>query len=187
MGAVGSGKSYYARQLVVNAALNGQKSLIVTFEDKAEKLQNDIITINPKAKDLFDAESIIIKEVNSFDIANSSKYFDEVDNNGVNIIVIDSLTTLELSFDNKDVEYRKFIEDLYKRMQEKNVVTIFVKDLSDNYNKDNELFEKINSDIVIEFNYKKKKYSNTLIKTIPEQNKIDKPKKKFNLMFWKKK
>lgn len=140
-GGAGSGKTIFCMQTLVNKAKEGKKCLIMSLEEREERLIQHMEDFGWPAKELIKKGNLKIQRMNPFDITRNveallAKQRGELlidvdpvllpkDFSNPDFITIDSLTAIASAFTGKDESYRIYIEQLF-RFLEKTGATSFL-------------------------------------------------------------
>lgn len=144
-GGCGSGKSLFSMQFLYDGCKNNQKCLHIGFQEPPEKLRSitsrfgmDLTTYEKK-------KSLILARINPFDLAKlieaklmqaKGKLKIEFGKKGIlemvpkgfvpNRIVIDSLSSLSVAFQDQQEVYRRYVDHLFRTFAETNAVTLAI-------------------------------------------------------------
>jgi len=140
-GGAGSGKTILCLQTLVNKAKEGKKCLVMTLEEREDKLIQHMEEFGWPAKELVKKGLLKIQRMNPFDITRNvdallAKQKGELlididpvilpkDFQKPDFLIIDSLTAISSAFTSKDESYRIYIEQLF-RFLEKTGATSFL-------------------------------------------------------------
>ncbi len=140
-GGAGSGKTIFCMQTLINNAIKGKKCLIMTLEEREDRLIEHMEDFGWPVKQLIKKGKLKIKRMNPFDITRNvdallAKQRGELlididpvllpkDFSKPDFVVIDSLTAIASAFTGKDESYRIYIEQLF-RFLEKTGATSFL-------------------------------------------------------------
>jgi KaiC/GvpD/RAD55 family RecA-like ATPase len=144
-GGCGSGKSLFTLQFLYNGAMNGEKCLHIGFQEPPEKLRAiagrfgmDLAACEKKG-------NLILSRINPFQLAKlieaklmqtKGKLKIEFGKQGIlemvpkgfvpTRIVIDSLSSLSVAFQDQQEVYRRYIDHLFRTFAETNAVTLAI-------------------------------------------------------------
>ncbi len=199
MGTMSTGKTLTALNLILERAKLGEKALYISFHDSEEKIINVMKSLDPKILDYVNSGNIMIKKLNPFQIvddftkkANKNfekccKYLEFVQVFGPQLVVVDSLSALELTFGQNKIDYRHYVDRMYKYFERLGLLGVFIQELKSDSEINKEFFENLLSDIIIYFsrNENSKKSDLKVIKEypIPESAKKANPKKQKRGLF----
>lgn len=132
-GGAGSGKTIFCLQTMINKAKEGKKCIILSLEEREEKLIQHMKDFGWPAEELIKKGKLKIVRINPFDITRNvdallakqkgellievnpvllPKNFSKPD-----FVVIDSLTAIASAFTGKDESYRVYIEQLFRFLE----------------------------------------------------------------------
>ena len=132
-GGAGSGKTIFCLQTVTHQAQNGKKCLVMTLEEREDRLIQHMEEFGWPASKLIKKGLLKIQRINPFDITRNvdallAKQKGELlididpvilpkDFQNPDFIVIDSLTAISSAFTSKDESYRIYIEQLFRFLE----------------------------------------------------------------------
>lgn len=141
-GGAGSGKTIFCMQTLINKALEGKKCLMMSLEEKEEKLIKHMEDFGWPAKKLIKKGKLKIIRINPFDITRNVDALlakqkgdllidlDPVilpkDFSNPDFIVIDSLTAIASAFTGKEESYRIYIEQLFRFLEKTQSISFLV-------------------------------------------------------------
>ena len=195
MGIMSTGKTLTALNLILEKAKQGEKVLYISFHDSEEKIINIMKTLDSEILDYVNSGNIMIKKLNPFEIIHdftnkdatqkfsmSCKYLEFIEVFGPQLVVVDSLSTLELTFGQNKIDYRHYVDRMYKYFEKMGLLGIFIQELKSDSEINKEFYENLLSDIIVYFSRseKNKKSDLKVIKEypIPEEAKIEQKSKK---------
>lgn len=132
-GGAGSGKTIFCLQTLINKAKKGKKCIVLSLEEREEKLIQHMKDFGWPAEELIKKGKLKIVRINPFDITRNvdallakqkgellievnpvllPKNFSKPD-----FVVIDSLTAIASAFTGKDESYRVYIEQLFRFLE----------------------------------------------------------------------
>ena len=182
VGTMSTGKTLTALKAILSMARQGKRAMYISFHDSEEKIINVMHSIDSDILKYINAENISIQKLDPFTMGHtctkedfdSYEFLQFVEIFSPNLIVVDSLSALELGFPEHKLCYRKFVDDMFKYFEKLGVVTIFIKDLKSKEEVHQEFFENIIADVIVEFERTQKgEKSIKLVKDYP----IPQPKK----------
>jgi KaiC/GvpD/RAD55 family RecA-like ATPase len=146
-GGPGTGKTIFCFQILYNAACDGHKCLYITFEEPEERLREHMRQFGWKIDDVEEKGLLVIKRMEPFKIAQTvesqyakaagklmeTKGLPKVIPEDFNpyIVVVDSITALELAFSKKPESYRIYVEQLFKVFEESKTTTFLITETED--------------------------------------------------------
>jgi len=141
-GGAGSGKTIFCSQTMINKAEEGKKCLIMTLEEKEEKLIQHMEDFGWPADELIKKGNLKIMRINPFDITRNvdallAKQKGELlidiepvilpdDFKKPDFVVIDSLTAISSAFTGKDDSYRIYIEQLFRFLEQTEATSFLI-------------------------------------------------------------
>ncbi len=152
VGAPGTGKSLFGLQFLYKGALNNEKGLYISLEESTEDLIKDMEEIGfDKAKELIDKGLLTISFYSplNFEYLN---VIDEILNKGYHRLVIDSLSSISLNWEDKS-KFRKFMIDFVQAIKKANVTAIMIDEQPVSMNEVKAFSSEYLSDAVIELFY----------------------------------
>ncbi len=195
VGEMSTGKTISALKLILATAKKGQKAIYLSLQDSEEKIINILKSLDKDIINYLNSGNIQVKKLDIFNIIKecnikraeleknvnidlnleSSLSFVEAYN--PNLIVVDSLSALELGFSDDKMCYRHYIDCLFKYFEKIGVRAIYIKELVKEEELHKEFFENILVDCILFFKSDKKgKKEIKLIKEYPVPSNT--PKKK---------
>lgn len=163
-GGAGCGKTLFGLQLVVQQATMGKKCLYISFEENKDRLIEHIKEFGWEYESI--KENLIIQNFSPFDFTKTieamiSMHKGEIiidmsegiipENLNPEVIVMDSLTSIESIFNHSDVSYRMYIEQLIRYFQKIGSTNFFITETSLNNALSNHGAEEFLADGVIVF------------------------------------
>ncbi|MCM2325650.1 MAG: hypothetical protein NDI94_04250 [Candidatus Woesearchaeota archaeon] len=151
-GKMSTGKTKLALKILIESAKRGENAAYVSLQDTEEKVINLLSKMDEKALDYVNSGHINIKKLDLFSLGaedglSQLRYLEE---HMPSIIVVDSISSLELSFENR-IHYRHFLDGMFKYFEKMGVIAIFLKELEDDKDLNVEFFENILADAIIHF------------------------------------
>jgi len=141
-GGAGSGKTIFCSQTMTNKASEGKKCLIMTLEEREEKLIQHMEDFGWPANELIKKGNLKIMRINPFDITRNvdallAKQKGELlididpvilpkDFTKPDFIVIDSLTAISSAFTGKEDSYRIYIEQLFRFLEQTGATSFLI-------------------------------------------------------------
>ena len=194
VGTMSTGKTLTALKLILEKARQGEKALYISFHDSEEKIINIMKTLDEKILDYVNSGNIMIKKLNPFEIVNEfttadnakkfgkcCRFLEFTELFGPQLVVVDSLSSLELSFGENKIDYRHYIDRMFKYFEKLGLLAIFIKELKRDEDVNKEFFENLLADTILYF-YRVKGSKKSLSKVLkeyplPDSVNIDKTKK----------
>ena len=148
-GVMSTGKT----ETAINIALKSTKSAYISLQDTEEKLINSFYSVDNKILDKINSGAITIKKLDTFELASTMDIepFRFLTNLFPSIVIVDSLSSLRLSFGDNQIGYRHFVDSLFKYFESLGIISISIKELDDEKDLNKEFYENILSDIIITF------------------------------------
>ncbi len=148
-GKMSTGKTETAMKI----ALQSSKAAYISLQDSEEKIINTFYVLDNKVLEKINAGSISIKKLDTFEMARTQDIepFTHLKEFAPDIVIVDSLSSLRLSFGDNQIGYRYFIDKLFKYFESLGIIAIFIKELDDEKEINKEFYENILSDIIITF------------------------------------
>ncbi len=146
VGMMSTGKTSTGLKLLLNTAKKGEKALYISFQDSEEKIINVMKNLDSKILEYVNSGNIQVNKLDPFEISKdcmvengeghehieAEKKLDFVEIFKPKVIVVDSLSALELSFSDNKMCYRKYVDEMFKyfekrkkKMLTKNSMKIF--------------------------------------------------------------
>lgn len=141
-GGAGSGKTIFCLQTLVHQAMKGKKCLIMSLEEREDRLIQHMEDFGWPAKKLVKKGNLRIQRINPFDITRNvdallAKQKGELlikvdpvilprDFKNPDFIAIDSLTAISSAFTGKDESYRIYIEQLFRFLENSSATSFLI-------------------------------------------------------------
>ena len=133
-GGPGSGKTTFCLQALANGAINNEKCIYISFEERPDRLKDHLRTFGFNPDELEAKGNLIIKRVDPFEISRSVEALlakargellieiDEIEGlipKGFvpDRIVLDSLSSVSAAFAGREEGYRIYVEQLFKALE----------------------------------------------------------------------
>lgn len=152
VGGPGAGKSIFGLQFLYYGALNGEKGLYISLEETVEDLIRDMEEIGfDKVKELIEKNLLSIEFYSPLNFEYLS-VMDELINKGYQRLVIDSVSSISLNWDDK-AKFRKFMLDFVQAIKKAKITAIMIDEQAVSVNEVKAFSSEYLSDAVIELFY----------------------------------
>jgi len=173
VGVMSSGKTLTALKLILSTAKKGEKAIYISLHDSEEKIINIMKSMDKDILTYVNSGNILIKKLDTFEIARLCHFKKEelekkqeaamncnftlefVEKFNPSVVVVDSLSTLELTFSDDKMCYRHYISNMFKYFEDVGVRSVMIKELVKEEDLHIEFFENILADSILYFAHKK--------------------------------
>jgi len=159
-GPLNSNKLILCLKLLINHAKMGEKGLFLSFHTSEEKILNLLKEVEPNILNFLNSGTIKTKRLNPFEIGEEfarenkqdmrvSQFLERlkfVHEFAPSIVVVDSLTALQLGFPNNKLAFRDFIDNLFHYFEMLGLLSFIIRDEEDTTE---QFYEDIISDCII--------------------------------------
>jgi KaiC/GvpD/RAD55 family RecA-like ATPase len=186
-GTMSTGKTQAALKMLLAVARKGDRAMFISLHETEEKIINILKAQDAKILDYINSGIIIIKKLDTFELARycqvkqkamdasgQAASFDDcsaplrfIEDFNPRLVIVDSISALELSFFDQKMCYRHFMDVMFKYFERLGVLGIFVKELKDDKELNSEFYENILADIILHFHQKKNKTVIDVLKHYP--------------------
>lgn len=146
-GGAGSGKTIFGLQTLIHHAREGRDCLFLSFEEPRDNLRDHIEDFGWNEDGIIDQDNFVIKEQTPFEISRQveamlakekGELMIDIDPMIIpegmdpDVVVIDSVTAIESTFQGGEQSYRIYIEQLFRFFSRRDITTFLITETEQN-------------------------------------------------------